>query len=102
MRVLLDECVPKRVRRELPGHAVKTVEEMGWPGVKNGELLWRGAANFDCLLTVDRTLQCAPARCQSRQYFSGRASTSTGLSVPASFRRSSSRSICFTMVLSLK
>jgi predicted nuclease of predicted toxin-antitoxin system len=57
MRVLLDECVPKRVRQELPGHAVKTVEEVGWSGVKNGELLRRAAANFDCFLTVDRNLQ---------------------------------------------
>jgi len=57
MRVLLDECVPKRVRQELPGHAVKTVVEMGWSGVKNGELLRRAAVDFDCFLTVDRNLQ---------------------------------------------
>ena len=57
MRVLLDECVPKRVRQELPGHAVKTVVEMGWSGVKNGELLRRASSEFDCFLTVDRNLQ---------------------------------------------
>ena len=41
----------------MPGHSVKTVVEMGWSGVKNGELLRRAAADFDCFLTVDRNLQ---------------------------------------------
>jgi hypothetical protein len=53
MRVLLDECVPKRLRTELTAHAV-TVAEMGWSGIKNGQLLPRAAAEFDCFLTIDR------------------------------------------------
>jgi hypothetical protein len=57
MRVLLDECVPKRLRTELAGHAVRTVTEMGWSGIKNGQLLQKAAAEFDCFLTVDRNLQ---------------------------------------------
>jgi len=57
MRVLLDECVPKRLRAELTAHAVRTVAEMGWSGIKNGQLLQRAAADFDCFLTVDRNLQ---------------------------------------------
>jgi predicted nuclease of predicted toxin-antitoxin system len=57
MRVLLDECVPRRMRQELPGHTVKTVVEMGWAGVKNGALLQLATANFDCFVTVDRNLQ---------------------------------------------
>ena len=57
MRVLLDECVPKRLRIELPAHAVRTVAEMGWSGIKNGELLQKAATEFDCFLTVDRNLQ---------------------------------------------
>lgn len=57
MRVLLDECVPKRLRTGLTGHAVRTVAEMGWSGIKNGQLLQRAAAEFDCFLTVDRNLQ---------------------------------------------
>jgi len=40
MRVLLDECVPHALRKELPGHEVKTVAEAGWAGVKNSELLF--------------------------------------------------------------
>jgi predicted nuclease of predicted toxin-antitoxin system len=39
MRLLLDEAVPGRLRRSLPGHSVRTVVEMGWSGVKNGKLL---------------------------------------------------------------
>ena len=57
MRVLLDECVPRALRHELPGHDVKTVAETGWAGVKNGELLQRASAQFDLLLTVDRNFE---------------------------------------------
>jgi len=32
------------------------VVEMGWSGIKNGELLARGAGEFDALVTVERTL----------------------------------------------
>ena len=57
MRVLLDECVPRALGRELLGHEVKTVAEVGWAGVKNGELLKLAAGQFDLLLTVDRNLE---------------------------------------------
>jgi hypothetical protein len=57
MRVLLDECVPRALRKELLGHEVKTVAEAGWAGVKNGELLQLAAGQFDLLLTVDRNLE---------------------------------------------
>ena len=57
MRVLIDECVPRALRKELPGHDVKTVAEAGWAGVKNGALLQRAAKEFDLLLTVDRNLE---------------------------------------------
>jgi predicted nuclease of predicted toxin-antitoxin system len=39
MRVLLDECFPKRLRRELTGHIVSTVPQEGFGGFKNGKLL---------------------------------------------------------------
>jgi predicted nuclease of predicted toxin-antitoxin system len=57
MRVLLDECVPRKLRRELPGHDVFTVTERGWSGVKNGELLALAEAEFDVFLTVDQNLK---------------------------------------------
>jgi hypothetical protein len=58
MRVLLDECVPRRLRGELPGHDVRTVREMGWGGKRNGELLKAAVAEgFQIFLTVDRNLK---------------------------------------------
>lgn len=57
MRLLLDECVPKRLKRELPGHEVQTVQEVGWAGVKNGALLRAADGSFDALLTVDQGVQ---------------------------------------------
>ncbi len=53
MRLLLDECVPKRLKRELLGHEVKTVQDMGWAGIKNGALLKLADGQFDALLTDD-------------------------------------------------
>lgn len=58
MRILLDECVPRRLRRELPDHDVHTVPEMGWSGKKNGELLQLMAGqDFEVLLTVDQSIR---------------------------------------------
>ncbi len=58
MRILLDECVPRRLRRELSGHDVHTVPEMGWSGKKNGDLLQLMAGQgFEALLTVDRSIR---------------------------------------------
>ena len=54
MRLLLDECVPKRLKRELLGHEVKTVQDMGWAGITNGMLLKLANGQFDALLTVDQ------------------------------------------------
>ncbi len=58
MRVLLDECVPRPLRRELEEHEVATVQELGWSGTKNGALLRRTAeAGFDALVTTDQNLE---------------------------------------------
>ena len=57
MRLLLDECVPKRLTRELLGHHVNTVQDMGWPGIKNGALLKLADGQFDALLTVDQGIE---------------------------------------------
>ena len=56
MKILLDECVDRRLARHLVGHEVKTVPQMGWAGIKNGELLGLAEQEFDVLLTVDRNL----------------------------------------------
>ena len=57
MRLLLDESVPVRLRLHIKGHAVQTVAEMGWLGVKNGRLLDLAASQFDAFVTVDKNLQ---------------------------------------------
>ncbi len=58
MRILLDECAPRRLRRGLASHDVRTVQEMGWSGKKNGELLQLMAAQrFEVFLTVDQNIR---------------------------------------------
>ena len=56
MKVLLDECVPKRLARLLSEHDVITTPQAGWAGITNGELLQRASKNFDVFVTVDRNL----------------------------------------------
>jgi hypothetical protein len=56
VRVLLDECVDRRLAAEIVGHDVTTVPEAGWAGLTNGELLSRAQRDFDAFVTVDRSL----------------------------------------------
>ena len=53
-RLLVDECVDHKLLGELRGHSTRTVQEMGFAGIKNGSLLELAAAEFDVLFTVDR------------------------------------------------
>jgi hypothetical protein len=39
VNILLDECVPRPLRKLLGNHTCRTAQEMGWKSVKNGELL---------------------------------------------------------------
>lgn len=55
-RVLLDENLPRLLKRELPDFHVRTVAEVGWAGVKNGTLLRLAEAEFDVFVTADRSL----------------------------------------------
>jgi len=57
MRVLLDECVTRYLKRDFTGHEVLTVEEAGFKGLKNGRLLEAMSGSFDVLVTVDQNLQ---------------------------------------------
>ena len=58
MKLLLDECLPERLRLHIPGHDVYTARYMNWAGVENGELLALAAAEgFDALLTADRAIE---------------------------------------------
>lgn len=58
MKILLDECVTKRLKPHLPQHEVATVTEKGWSGLKNGQLMIAAYTDgFDILLTIDKNLQ---------------------------------------------
>ena len=58
MKILLDECVTKRLKPHLSRHEVATVTEKGWSGLKNDQLMIAASAEgFDILLTIDKNLQ---------------------------------------------
>jgi hypothetical protein len=58
MRILLDECAPRPLKRELDDYEILTVVEMGWAGKKNGELLrLMSQEGFTILLTTDQNLR---------------------------------------------
>jgi hypothetical protein len=58
MRILLDECAPRPLKRELAEFEIRTVVEMGWSGKKNGELLrLMNQEGFTILLTTDQNLR---------------------------------------------
>ena len=56
MRVLLDECLPRKLGLLLTGHAVTTVPYAGWAGIVNGKLLALVAGHYDAFITVDKNL----------------------------------------------
>jgi predicted nuclease of predicted toxin-antitoxin system len=56
MRVVLDECLPKRLASELPGHEVTTVPAAGFAGLVNGILLQRISGNYEVFVTIDGNL----------------------------------------------
>jgi len=58
VKLLLDECLPRKLKQDLPGHDASTVPENGWAGIKNGALLRLvEPAGFDVFITIDGNLQ---------------------------------------------
>lgn len=58
MKLLLDECVPRKLKDSLIGHECRTVPEMGLAGKKNGELLSLAKeAGFEVFVTMDRGIE---------------------------------------------
>ena len=57
MKILLDECVPTIVKLGLPDRDIVTVQEMGWAGIRNGELLQLAEARFDVFVTSDKNIR---------------------------------------------
>jgi len=58
MKVLIDECAPGALSEFLAGkgHECLTVQEAGWSGKQNGELLTLAEAAFDVFVTLDTSL----------------------------------------------
>lgn len=57
MTILLDESVPRVVKIRLDEFSIATVQEMGWTGMKNGDLLAAASQQFTVLITADKNLR---------------------------------------------
>jgi PIN like domain len=58
MKVLLDECLPRKLKYHLSGHECHTVPDVGWAGKKNGELLFLAEeSGFEIFLTLDQGIE---------------------------------------------
>jgi hypothetical protein len=58
MRVLLDECIPRKLKYAFTDYDCLTVPEAGLAGQKNGRLLSLAEnAGFDLFFTMDKGLQ---------------------------------------------
>jgi hypothetical protein len=57
MKILIDESLPRYLKTVLAEEDVKTVQELGWTGVKNGLLLSLAEPEFDLFLTADKRLR---------------------------------------------
>lgn len=57
MNLLLDECVTNFLKPDFVGHLVSTIDEAGFKGLKNGELLAAASPIFDVFVTVDQNLR---------------------------------------------
>lgn len=56
-RVLFDENMPRKLRRDLPEFSIRTAQEQGWSSFKNGQLLARAVQEFDVLVTIDQRMR---------------------------------------------
>lgn len=57
MKILVDESLPRHLKTMLDGYEVDTVQEMGWAGFKNGDLIAFAEADYDVFLTADKNLR---------------------------------------------
>jgi hypothetical protein len=57
MQLLLDECLPRKLKFEFTDITVRTVPEMGWAGTKNGALLRLAETTFDVFVTADQNVE---------------------------------------------
>ena len=58
MKLLLDECLPGKLKREFVGHEVFTIDQAGFKGLRNGDLIKSASENgFEVLISVDRNIE---------------------------------------------
>ncbi len=57
MKILIDESLPRYLKRVLTDHETRTAQEMGWAGIKNGELLRLAELDFEVFLTADKNIR---------------------------------------------
>ena len=57
MKVLLDECLPKKLKAHIDADVVQTVPEADWAGTQNGELLRLAEQELDVLITNDQNIE---------------------------------------------
>jgi len=57
LKILIDECVPRSIKRILPGHDAHTVQELGYSSYQNGDLLKIAEGIFDLFITSDQNIR---------------------------------------------
>jgi predicted nuclease of predicted toxin-antitoxin system len=59
MKLLLDECVPRKIKFlfAAEGMFCETVRDAGWSGKENGELLSLAEQQYDIPVTIDRNIK---------------------------------------------
>lgn len=57
MKLLLDECVPRRLKGDFVDYEIFTIDEAGFKGLKNGDLIGAASGIFDVLITVDKNIE---------------------------------------------
>jgi len=57
VKILLDHCLPRRLKRLFPEHEISSAGEVGWENLRNGRLLAAAGTKFDVFLTIDKNLR---------------------------------------------
>ncbi len=57
MKILIDECVPRSIKRSLTGHSAHTIQELGYSSYENGDLIRIAEDEFDLFITSDQNIR---------------------------------------------
>ena len=94
MKVLIDECIPRKFKKSLAGHECQTVPEAGLAGKKNGALLTSAERlRFDVLLTMDKEWSTSKTWPGEGLRWSSCEPSQIGLAICCRTRRNASRRI---------